>query len=1254
MLKKLINTLFFSLFISVGFTFAQTSTYEPTEQRSEFEGRKKSIMDGNSLRATYHNFGHAGRTDNQNFDELLFEYPKNTGREYMYFMSVMVGTEVQNQKDPDANPFAIVNVANYRTASDGSSWSMNPVVGYSNENSDEIARSDRGPGSSLGNTWPNFWPDKQEDGGDGWAGSWNGYFGRDQFNADVEFYYRFGDDLYTNFSGDGRYQPDVTDPTRGGLGLIMDARILAWSQPLLSAVHFNIFEVTNDASYDYEQIAFGLWIADLVGGDGSDKPVFDELQSIAYLTDLNRSTPRDVFEGPVGEMGLKFLETPGNATDGIDNDGDSNNYKPDEGVFYNPDNFDLYTPLTNNGDGFYSYTALEDSVVPEFVTEDFEEKTLVPGDKIVLIQENGDRVIALYPSQETTVISQGRSITLTPAGFTIQEDLIGSSEIHIDGIDNDLDGLIDENTPNHLEKNTILSNGSSVRVAVRYINYLYFEEGDTLQQGLIVPNSVIRDRISSDSDFDDLVNDFHEGRFRNIHTSAPMIDEARDDFFDNDNDWNETNDDVGIEGDPNSSSEGQNDGKPSSGAGTNFPGESSIDKTDISETDNIGVTRATILAAGDLDVNRDPEIWDKYLIPGAFSSNVSDGDDSDIYISSGLFPLRQGATERFAVAVTAAQEFGSAIQDRAKINSNLEQALGAYETDYQFARAPNPPVVSAATGNGYVTIYWDDSSENSFDRYLQRVTGDGFDFEGYKVYKATNPSFEDARTISDATGSALFYEPIATFDRINGITGYHPTPVNGTQYDLGDDTGLSYSYTDTEVENGKKYFYAVVGFDYGAEQADIAPSESPIAISQQPDGSFIFGQNVVQVIPAPTRAGYVSPDNPEATIVSGSPGGSVSVRIIDPAALTQEKEYRVVFQDTLVESGDPNVADTLKTKNFSLIDITTSEPDTLIDKSSNVNGEDLPITDGFLLSVENIIELGINNTLSEWKTAPDNTVHRYEFTPANTRQKVADYEIVFGELGFGQSSDKTVERAPGEFRNYPSIPTNFKVFNTLDGTELEYGLFTTPRPLGEDTPVGEFAAFTTLFGDRSDNIYIIEDFRGEEDVTTYKIRMNIVKNGTTPLSVNPTNGDTLAIFINKPFLSTDVFEFRIGENNVSQIDTELAKEELDKTYVVPNPYVVSSPYEPAITNTDNTQKRALYFVGVPVPSTIRVFTVSGVLVETLEVRDGSSNLVGGENGGAYRWDLLSKDDLELSYGVYLYHIEAPGIGQKVGKFAVIK
>ena len=54
----------------------------------------------------------------------------------------------------------------------------------------------------------------------------------------------------------------------------------------------------------------------------------------------------------------------------------------------------------------------------------------------------------------------------------------------------------------------------------------------------------------------------------------------------------------------------------------------------------------------------------------------------------------------------------------------------------------------AYSGDGYVTLYWDDNAELSVDR----ITGD--DFEGYKIYKATDTQFTDAGVVTDAFGTA--------------------------------------------------------------------------------------------------------------------------------------------------------------------------------------------------------------------------------------------------------------------------------------------------------------------------------------------------------------------------------------------------------------------------------------------------------------------------------------------------------------------
>jgi hypothetical protein len=57
--------------------------------------------------------------------------------------------------------------------------------------------------------------------------------------------------------------------------------------------------------------------------------------------------------------------------------------------------------------------------------------------------------------------------------------------------------------------------------------------------------------------------------------------------------------------------------------------------------------------------------------------------------------------------------------------------------------------------------------------------------------------------------------------------------------------------------------------------------------------------------------------------------------------------------------------------------------------------------------------------------------------------------------------------------------------------------------------------------------------------------------------------------------------------------------------------------------------------------------VSGQLVNKLEVNNRNDD-------GTYIWNMLTKDNLELAYGIYLYVVDAPGIGVRKDKFAVIK
>jgi len=72
----------------------------------------------------------------------------------------------------------------------------------------------------------------------------------------------------------------------------------------------------------------------------------------------------------------------------------------------------------------------------------------------------------------------------------------------------------------------------------------------------------------------------------------------------------------------------------------------------------------------------------------------------------------------------------------------------------------------------------------------------------------------------------------------------------------------------------------------------------------------------------------------------------------------------------------------------------------------------------------------------------------------------------------------------------------------------------------------------------------------------------------------------------------------------------------------------------------------MYFANVPPECTIRIYSVSGELVDTIE------HLGALDEGKAF-WDLRTKDNMNVAYGLYIFHVEAPE-GEYVGKFAVIK
>jgi hypothetical protein len=70
------------------------------------------------------------------------------------------------------------------------------------------------------------------------------------------------------------------------------------------------------------------------------------------------------------------------------------------------------------------------------------------------------------------------------------------------------------------------------------------------------------------------------------------------------------------------------------------------------------------------------------------------------------------------------------------------------------------------------------------------------------------------------------------------------------------------------------------------------------------------------------------------------------------------------------------------------------------------------------------------------------------------------------------------------------------------------------------------------------------------------------------------------------------------------------------------------------------------FRAIPSGAVVRIYTLRGELVQTLRHDQSTTGMV--------PWDLRSKDNLEVAPGLYIFHVEADGMGDFVGKFAIIK
>jgi|GEM_PF-750572 len=129
--------------------------------------------------------------------------------------------------------------------------------------------------------------------------------------------------------------------------------------------------------------------------------------------------------------------------------------------------------------------------------------------------------------------------------------------------------------------------------------------------------------------------------------------------------------------------------------------------------------------------------------------------------------------------------------------------------------------------------------------------------------------------------------------------------------------------------------------------------------------------------------------------------------------------------------------------------------------------------------------------------------------------------------------------------------------------------------------------------------------------------------------------------LSQPYMS---MEGGVRANYITvTLETVPDNDSLDSVLVVPNPYVGGVDWQQR--SSTGIVQRKLAFTNLPSRCSIRIYTISGDLVDIIEHNDSTS--------GTAWWDLQSRNNMEVASGVYVYHIEAPGLGTTIGKFAVL-
>ena len=692
--------------------------------------------------------------------------------------------------------------------------------------------------------------------------------------------------------------------------------------------------------------------------------------------------------------------------------------------------------------------------------------------------------------------------------------------------------------------------------------------------------------------------------------------------------------------------------------------------TDVSESDMIGLTAFRLFPVpshaqsnSSWWFKNDQAMWE-LIGENILEEYIDDISNLIEVFASGPFPLYKGRTERISMSELHSYDPLEGLNSSAHTAPALYELKKIvqviYEKDYRFAQPPKMPTLTATPADGKVILTWDNISDTKTrDPFLGNIN----DFEGYKLFRATDKYFSDAEVITDGYGTPMFMKPIFQCDLKDGKFGFTDFGlVNGVAYNLGSDTGISHVFVDNTVMNGRTYYYGLVAYDYGAPHIGpgISPSENNVVVElDEAEEVRSIGKNVAIVTPFKPAAGYVAPD---ITIDDSNlpGGGEIEPSILAQSSIKKDHQYQVTFDiDTIAllpqyDYGLMYTTNSIKVTDLSEGTVIYKETPLKFVGSNLIKVDSLgywtlntkapfstDIFDGIQLNVDLPFEQGsYDYANSGW--VQGSGIMRVVPTIRESSYLPWDYHIIF-------SSD------PSVYTTTTSIKTGIRdaVDNRIRTNEIllgqSFGFYvkneTLLKPDGSHVLMDMVVHDVNKNGvfDKSEDKIIVGGMRndGKWAGTAFVIDFNLASTATYPKS-----DDIFRVKFSRPFWKDDYLTFTI--NSYDGINADSLSKTMDNIRVVPNPYVATNVMEPAVSNQFLNQRRSLMFTNVPAQALIKIFTISGVLVDEIVINNSPEK-------GVVHWDMLTREGLEIAAGMYLFHIEALATGdQKIGKFAIIK